>query len=356
MLEETFYLKSAPLNLYIKSNCKRLIQAPLRYIKGFLFAFSLVDEEFPRMRFRNITRFLGAVLLVDFLEEKNISHVHVHFAFGAAGVAIFLQTISNISYSISIHGSDVLLPQPFTEEKLQYARFIISNCKFHIHNLVRRYPSLEKQKFHLVYLGIDNDSALWSKQTRIPETSPLRILNVARLEEVKGHDILIRACARLKKKGIVFECRIAGEGSKREEITALIDKLGLNDSVILLGACYESDVASLFDWSQIMVLSSLSEGTPMTIIEAMLKARPVVAPRITAIPEMVIEEETGFLFTRENYNELADKLAILATRPELALRMGREGRKRAQQMFNIQQNVRRLVPVFEQVIASDPSH
>ena len=189
LLEETFYLKSAPLSLHFKSNCKRFIKSPLRYMKGFVLAFSLKDEQFPGILFKNIKRFFGAALLAEFLEAKKISHVHVHFAFGAAGVAIFLNAISKISYSISIHGSDVLLPQPLTEEKLKQARFIISNCEFHIQNLIRRYPTLESKKFHLVYLGIDIDSELWAKQTRIAETPSLRILNVARLEKVKGHEI-----------------------------------------------------------------------------------------------------------------------------------------------------------------------
>jgi glycosyltransferase involved in cell wall biosynthesis len=346
--DETFYLASVRPQIYLTANCKRLFKSPIRYLKGIMLAFSLRDKEFPRILFRNITRLAGAAVLADFCEQNRVSHVHVHFAFGAAGVAIFLDAISKISYSISIHGSDVLLPQPLTEEKLKRARFIISNCRFHIQNLIERYPSLNKQRFHTVYLGIDTDSRLWSKQAAIPKDGKLHILNVAMLKPVKGQDILICACAHLKEKGIKFECRIVGEGPQRNVLESLIDQLNLYDSVFLLGVRYEEEVAELFDWAHLMVLSSLSEGTPMAIIEAMMKSRPVIAPRITAIPEMIVEGETGSMFTKSDPNDLADKLSIFADRPNLVATMGKEGRKRAELLFDLQRNAEKLAILFRQ--------
>ncbi len=348
LAKETFYLTPVQPIRYFKANIKRFFKSPLQYLKALQLAITLRDKNFPGMPFKNFFRLLGAAVLADYCEQNQITHVHVHFAFGAAGVAIFLNVISDITYSVSIHGSDVLLPQPLTEEKLKRARFIISNCRFHIQNLIKRYPSLNKQQFHTVYLGIDTDSQLWSKQTKIIDDEYLHILNVAMLKPVKGHDILIQACAKLKARGILFTCRIIGEGPQRSELESLINQLNLTDSVHLLGIRYEQDVSELFNWAHLMVLSSLSEGTPMAIIEAMMKGRPVIAPRITAIPEMIIEGKTGMMFPRLASDDLAKKLSLFANHPDLVAKMGTAGRERAELLFDLRRNAKKLVTIFRQ--------
>jgi len=350
LADRTFYLNPMQPVRYIKSNINMFKKSPRQYIRGLKLAFRLKDKNYPGLWFRNLARVAGAAVLADYLEKNKVAHVHVHFAFGAAGVAVFLKTISQIPYSISIHGSDVLLPQPLTEEKLKHAQFIISNCRFHIHNLRHRYPSLYKNRFYLIYLGIDIHSPPWSKTEPLTSDSNLRILNVARLDPVKGHEILVQACNYLQKKGVAFHCKIIGDGPSRHKIKSLISRLNLENSVNLPGICYEAEVAELFDWAHVMVLSSLSEGTPMTIIEAMTKMRPVIAPRITAIPEMIIEGINGFLFTKGRYDELAEKLSIFADNLELAEKMGKEGRKQAEEQYDLQQNVKKLISVFAKEI------
>lgn len=349
LLNQTFYLSSVSPLLYFRAHFKRFFISPGCYLKGVINIFLLMDKKNPRIFFKNIIRFAGAVVLAEYLENKKIFHVHVHFAFGAAGVAIFLKLLSKVTYSISIHGSDVLLPQPLTEEKLKQAEFVISNCRFHIQNLIDRYPTLASQRFYPIYLGVDISSDSWATATApSPLEGKLRILNVAMLRPVKGHEILLQACAELQKKGVSFECRIIGEGSEREKLEAMIEQLNLSRSVRLLGACYEPEVLRQLKWAHLVVLSSYSEGTPMAIIEAMMKGRAVVAPRITAIPEMVIEGESGLLFDKADPDDLARKLANIAEQPKLIYKMGNEGRKRAATLFDLRMNARKIVGLFDQ--------
>lgn len=350
LIEQTFYLDSVSKSDYLFNHIKRFIKFPRRYLKGFILIFTLKDKELGGVFLKNFFRFAGAVVLSEYLEKKSIFHVHVNFAFGAAGVAIFLKAVSDITYSVSVHGSDALLPEPLIEEKLKQAKFIISICNFHVCNLTKRYHSLNNDKFFIVPIGIDSDSGHWRENTELENDEYLRILNVARLESVKGHDILIKALYFLKEKGVKFKCKIAGDGSKRVELENLINKLDLTDSVFLLGSCYESDVAKLFDWSHIFVLSSISEGTPMAIIEAMMKERPVVAPNITAIPEMVIDGETGFLFEKANVQELSDKLLYFYNKLNIASLMGKKGKIRAEKLFNSKRNAEKLVSIFRENI------
>ena len=349
LFKATYYLNPIHPWCYLKANLKVFFKWPNRYKKGIKLAFSLKDKNFPKIRLINIARLAGAAVLADYLIKREIDHVHVHFAFGAAGLAIFLKVLSNISYSLSIHGSDVLLPRPLTGEKLSRARFIVSNCQFHVHNLKRRFSFLDNKQFYVTRLGINMHTGLWKRVIPCQTDLRLRILNVARLEPVKNHCVLIRACALLKEKNVNFHCRIVGDGSMQSDLEELVEKFNLTDSIEFMGPKYEQEVAALFEWAHVFVLSSLSEGTPMTVIEAMAKARPVIVPDITALPEMIVSGQTGYLFTKDSYKELADRLTELAQHSDFAEKLnqlGYYGRAHAERLFDIRRNSKQLLNIF----------
>jgi len=330
---------------FLTSNLSFFFKYPINYVQCIALAFALNEGRITQV-VRNLKHLLGAVLIADYIEANHIKHIHVHFALGAASVAIFLNALTGTPYSLAIHGSDVLLPHPLTEEKIKRAQFVVSNCRFHIKSLRERFPSLIKQKFYVVRLGVEFRSGLWSR-VRPPENDPvLRILNVARLEAVKAQHVLIAACGTLRDMGIPFRCRLVGDGPKREELQKLIDSLGLQEHVELLGTRYEADVSELYDWSHVVALSSSSEGTPMTIIEAMAKTRPVVAPKITALPEMVIDGQTGFLFEPGSTNDLSAKLAEFVLHPSYIPLMGNNGYLRARELFDLDANTQGLMSIL----------
>ncbi|MFA5112241.1 MAG: glycosyltransferase, partial [Desulfobaccales bacterium] len=213
-------------------------------------------------------------------------------------------------------------------------------------NLRRRFPSLARQRFYVVPGGLDLQAPPWAAPKPPATNLPLRILHIGRLVPVKTQQVLILALARLRNQGGDFQCRIVGDGPRRDELQKLILSLHLQDRVQLLGARYEGEVARLYDWSQVLVLSSRSEGTPMVIIEAMAKARPVIAPRLTAIPEMVAEGGTGYLFTSGDAADLADQLSRLLARPADLVRLGLEARRQAENHFDLRRNARNLMNVL----------
>ena len=344
-LPHTFYLTPVRLGTYLKTNVSALVQSPRRYGEALSRAWRWRDRH-PWQRWRNLAHLLGAAVLADFLKKQAVCHVHVHFAYGAAEVALFLEALSGIPYSLSIHGSDVLLENRLLEEKLRQARFIVSNCRYFVGYLIRRFPSLASQRFYVVRGGVEMNDEAW-RPASFPETAgTLRLLNVARLAPVKAQDLLIEALARLKVQEIPFACRIIGEGPLREDLESLVHALGIQENVRFLGACQESEVRQQYDWSQVVVLSSRSEGTPMTIIEAMAKARAFVAPRITAIPEMIEDGQSGLLFTPGSATDLARQLARLASRPELLARMSTEARRRGVELFALTDNAKKFLAVL----------
>ncbi len=289
---------------------------------------------------------MGAAVLADFLKKRAVCHVHVHFAYGAAEVARFVKALTGVPYSLSIHGSDVLLENPLLEEKLRQASFIVSNCRYFVGHLTSRFPSLASQKFYVIRGGVDMADPRWQPAPLPPSDGGLRLLNVARLAPVKAHHVLIDALAQLKNHGIPFTCRIIGEGPLRPDLENRIHRLGLSDAVQLLGARQEPEVREQYDWSQVVVLSSRSEGTPMTLIEAMAKARAVVAPRITAIPEMVADGDSGLLFTPGSAADLAGQLTRLAAAPQLLGQLSQEARRRGEALFDLTANAVKFMAVL----------
>ena len=349
LIERTFYLNHVNKWEYLRAILNISLKRPLRFVSAVKLALNLNDD-FPFQRLKNCIHLAGAIVLAQHIKDKEIQHVHVHFAFGAASVAIFLKYLTGISYSISIHGSDVLLKRPLTEEKLSRASFILSNCQFHITNLQEKYPSLTLQRFHLIRLGIDLENPLWKPADQTNPFQPLNILNIGRLVPVKAHEVLIHACRLLRERDVEFRCRIVGDGIRRQELEELVVQLGLEDHVLFMGSLYEEEVSKLYEWCHVFVLSSLSEGTPMTVIEAMAKARPVIAPNITGLPEMVIDSKTGFLFNKGSQEDLANKLTKLAGNFESIERMGIRGRKRAEELFDLSLNASLLMDVFSREV------
>lgn len=352
--ERTVYLTPIDVRRYGRANIGRLITSPTAYCRALKTALSLHDG-FPWQRLKNAARLTGAAVLGDLLAERRIRHIHAHCAFGAAGVSILLKELTGIPYSLSIHGSDVLLPQPLLAEKLTRASFIISNCRFHVDNLKKNFPALQSQKFHVVRLGLDLTSPAWSTCTALTPEHPLKILNIGRLVPVKAQEILIRACACLKSRGLDFICKIAGDGPRRSALEALIRESGLEDHVRLVGPKYEADIVKLLEWSHVMVLSSKSEGTPMTVIEAMAKARPAIAPAITALPEMIEDGRTGFLFQPESAESLADTLEVFCRNPDMARDFGQAARRRAEALYDIKENAAILKNIFLSEAGSNAS-
>ena len=355
LVRTTFYLTPVQPLAYGQALWWAWQHRPQALAASLRMALTLQDGG-RRQPWRHLAHLAGAALLARFCQAQQVAQVHVHYAYGAASVAMFLQALAGIPYSLSIHGSDVLLANPFLEAKLAAARFIVSNCRYHCRQLQARFPALATKRFYVVPGGVDLRQGLWAASVPPAPDGPLRLLLVGRLVPVKGIDLLLEACARLQRQQIPFICRIVGDGPERPRLAARIQTLGLERTVTLLGARYQEEVARLYDWCQVVVLSSWSEGTPMTIIEAMAKARPVVAPRLTAIPEMVTEGETGFLFEPGDAADLAAQLARLAAASELRARLGTAARQQAAAKFDLWTNAWQFLAILAQEVPALDLH
>jgi glycosyltransferase involved in cell wall biosynthesis len=166
---------------------------------------------------------------------------------------------------------------------------------------------------------------------------------VARLSPEKDVETLLRAVSLVVREDPGFRLEIAGDGPCMPSLQQTASVLGLNQSVRFLGQV--RDVAAVLARSGLFVLSSLSEGISLTLLEAMASGLPVVGTRVGGNPEVVVDGETGLLVPASNPAALAVGLLRLRRDSGEATRMGRAGRRRVEERFD----VRRMVAQYEQM-------
>jgi glycosyltransferase involved in cell wall biosynthesis len=158
-----------------------------------------------------------------------------------------------------------------------------------------------------------------------------RLIAVGRLKAPKDFLALIRALAELPDGS--FEALIVGDGPERAEVEAEARRLGLAGRVRLAGE--REDVAELLADSDVFVLSSRSEGLPVSVLEAMAAELPVVASEVGGLAELVVDGETGILVPPGDVQALATALGRLVAEPELRRSLGAAGRVRAETSFDL---------------------
>ncbi len=156
-------------------------------------------------------------------------------------------------------------------------------------------------------------------------------LIVARLDPIKNHAMLLDA-VRIGLADLPAKLVIVGDGPERASVEAAIAGNGLGDRVLMLGS--RRDVPRLLAAADAVALSSVSEGIPLSLIEAMAARLPVVATACGGMPEVVVPGETGLLAPSGDAPAFGAALRQLALNPELRRRLGAAGRLRAERLFD----------------------
>lgn len=181
---------------------------------------------------------------------------------------------------------------------------------------------------------------------------PPRLLCLGRLAPEKRFDLVLTALSLISKRFPHLRLIIAGDGPARTELERQTVELGLTDVVEFAGWIAPEKVPALINTATAVVMSSRKEGLPLAALEAALMARPIVATRVGGVPEVVVHQETGLLVEPENSAGLAEAIAYLLVRPEIATRMGQSGRQRAQEVFSWKRCVDSYDAVYRQLITN----
>ncbi len=288
----------------------RAVALSIRRWKHFWPLISRVifhGQERPLQRMKALAHtWLGACYAV-LLEGTGTEHIHVHHGYLGSWIAMVAARLLGVEFSMTLHGSDLLLHPAYLDVKLGNCAFCLTVSEYNRTYILQRYRNVEAEKVVVARLGVD------VPESRTPLVSKLcrntfTILAVGRLHPVKDHAFLVRACARLQAKALDFQCLIAGDGPEWYNLESQIHASGLRDRVTLIGHVARTHMNSWYEQADVVVLTSRSEGIPLVLMEAMARAKIVLAPDITGIPELVTTGETGFLYTAGSLNDFVARL------------------------------------------------
>lgn len=174
------------------------------------------------------------------------------------------------------------------------------------------------------------------------------ILHIGRFSPEKNHKLLADAFAQAVEEVPNMRLRFVGAGKLRSDVQKAVSDLGLKDKVFFLGI--RADVAELLAECDFLILSSDYEGVPLTVIEAMVAAKPVVATAVGGVPELVEDGVTGLLVPPRDSKALARAIIRLANDQGLRQIMGQEGRKRALVRFDISNTARSYEALYSRLL------
>ena len=280
------------------------------------------------------------------LQEPGVRHVHAHFAGMAARTAFWIHRFFPMTFSFTAHANDIFAPRHFEiglDKLVDAARVIVTETDYAARFLRERFPQ-RADSVHRIYNGLDLAEF---ERADFSSTPPL-IIAVGRLIAKKGFAELIRACALLAERGKLFRCEIIGEGPLENELRAQIAQLNLQNRFVLSGAKPQREVRQHLAAASVFVLPSVldpeggMDNLPTVIMEAMATGLPVISTNIAGIPEMVVQNETGFLVQPADPIALAKAIEDVIDDRLLAQRLGEAGHQRAQELFSIEKNVREL--------------
>ncbi len=177
---------------------------------------------------------------------------------------------------------------------------------------------------------------------------------VGRLAPEKGFDLLVRAHQQVLRQGLDADLVIAGEGHDRPRLEGLIAELGLGERVRLLG--HRSDVQDLYEAMDVFVLSSLREGLPNVVLEAMALEVAVIATRIAGVPSLMEHEVHGLLVGPGSVEELAGSLLRLLGDAALRQRLAEAARRKVEQEYTFGSRMARVRSIYDRLLGRYPEN
>jgi glycosyltransferase involved in cell wall biosynthesis len=334
----------------------------MRYVATLARAFRRANPGL-RGRLWGLFYFAEAMPVWRAARRQGVSHLHAVFGDVASDVALLVNHYAGdgCTWSMAIHGPDEFydVSRANLADKVAASRFVVAISDFGRSQLMTVADESRWEDIYVVRCGLDPDAFSLddlAEQRRAPSPDGQHIVCVGRLIHVKGQALLIEAVAELRNRGLNVRATLVGAGPKRADLEQLARQLGIDDRVVFSGAVGQDQIQSVYRSADVFCLPSLAEGLPVVFMEAMALGIPVVASRITGVPELVENDRTGLLVTPARLDLLADALERLLRDPTLRERLASEGRKKVLAEFDVNSSAARLREIFAAASGSRPAN
>lgn len=287
------------------------------------------------------------VQLKRLLQQQNISIMHAH-NMGPAFYGALSAYLADVPVAIvTRHGRDPLRWNAMIWYLIDAVVAISENTK----KAFLKYNRISSAKVHVIYNGIDkanDDRSLSDRhhlkaQLGIADTDVV-IGSVGRLCSEKDFVTLLDAYAKVVRQYPNSKLLIVGGGKLKEELETYCRSLKIENNAIFTG--YRKDVPELLEVMDIFVLSSISEGMPLALLEAMANSKPSVVTSVGGNVEVIVNGVTGFLVPPKNYEDLANKIMILIGNDNLMKKFGIAANQRVIDVFSLDRMVKNYMNLY----------
>ncbi len=299
--------------------------------------------------------FFEALLYKKRLERIEPDLIHFHFGTHAAPIVLLGIKCPAI---VTWHGYDANeIPQ---RRGTKVYRDLFANTFIHTvgSEFMRdRLVALgaTREQIHKIPMGVNIET--FSPSHDSPSShSPLRILSVGRLDEMKGHTYLISAAVELIKAGADITVRIIGNGPLRKELESQILESGYGEKIGLLGPCSprrilkELRCTHLFALTGVVASTGRVETQGVALIEAQATEIPVISSKVGGIPESILNGETGILCEPGNVAQIVAAISKFIEQPDLKKQYGKRGRQFVSEHFSLDAMVDRFEAIYRKLI------
>ncbi len=232
----------------------------------------------------------------------------------------------------------------------------------HVGKFIEEHGRVKRSRLRRIYYGLDPapfEAAAASSPAKLAELrasfgfapSDSVFVCVARFAPQKAHDVLLKSFAQVLERAPNARLLLVGDdpfGDGRRKAEAIARALGLDGRAVFAGI--RRDVPALMAMSDVFVMCSLWEGLGLVFLEAMATGLPVLATRVSAVPEVVIEGETGLLVAPSDVDDLARAMHRLANDAELRAQLGAGGKKRVRSVFDVERMIEETLAVYRDVL------
>jgi len=314
-----------------------------RRLPGWSRARGVWLKDLARDRTRNRVRRFGQAMVLAAELPPDTDWIYAHFLHTPSSVARYAALMTWLPWSFSAHAKDIwTIPEWEKQEKLADARWGVTCTRMGHKHLAGLAP--EPERMELLYHGLEFDRfppepAPRPARTGTDPADPMILLSVGRAVEKKGFDVALAALALLPPD-LSWRWVHIGGGTGLKALKAEAERLGLAGRIDWLGAQPQDVVianlisADLFLLPSRMASNGDRDGLPNVLMEAQIMGLPVAATRMAAIPELVVESETGVLVDPGDAPALAEALASLARDPTARARLAAAGRTRVRSHFS----------------------
>jgi glycosyltransferase involved in cell wall biosynthesis len=330
----TYFLSPPRVRDHVAAHWQALRTRPGAYVSTLAAALQAGPIE-PAVKARGLVHFCEAVVAWWHARRSGARHLHGVFAGPAADAAMLAARLGGDgwTWSLAAHGTDMLqIPRDSLADKIRSARFVTVSSDFGRSQMMVLVGQEHWSKIRVVHCGLDMIEYDGTPPASA-DRDDLRLITVGRLEREKGHTLLLDALAAVRDERVSLT--VIGDGSELDALRLQAQVLGIAERVHFLGRIGQDEIRDHYAAADAFCLSSLGEGIPVVLMEAMAMRMPVIAPRIMGIPELVQDGTSGLLFTPGRPDALAEAITSIAARREQWAEMGDAGRARVAEQFEI---------------------